>query len=195
MSMIIHKAHTASPAKLRIVSCIIAALYATLACVSIASTAGKSPGEYEIKAAFIYNFAKFVQWPSEAFAASNSPLVIGVLGDDPFGSMLDRTIEGKYVNSRRLEVQRYREVRDLRACQILYVCSSENKHLAKVLDAVKNWHTLTVGESEMFCQNGGILGFYIENKKVRFEANLEASRKANLSISSKLLKLARIVKN
>ena len=150
--------------------------------------------EYQVKAAFLYNFAKFVDWPSAAFSGENSPLIIGVLGDDPFGDALDKTVEGKTVNDRKIVVRRYKQADDAKSCHILYVSRSEKKQVDKDLDRLDKTNTLTVGDMDQFLQRGGMVNFIIEDKKVRLEINPDAAERANLKVSSKLLQVAHIVK-
>ncbi len=153
----------------------------------------QSSGEYEIKAAFLYNFAKFVEWPAEAFVDPQAPFVLGVVGEDPFGSVLAQTVGGKTVNGRQLMVRRFKHGEDLRGCHILFVSSSEKKHLAQILESLKGSSVLTVGETDRFAQFGGAVNFILEANKVRFEINVDAAARARLKLSSKLLALARIV--
>ena len=150
----------------------------------------EAASEYEVKAAFLYNFAKFVDWPSDAFK-SGSPFVIGVVGDDPFGSDLDTTVSGKTVDNRRIEVRRFRRVGDVQSCHILFVCRSEKSRVDKILERVSGSRTLTVGDMGQFLQRGGMINFIIEDQKVRFEINSNSAERAGLKISSKLLQLAR----
>jgi hypothetical protein len=157
-------------------------------------SADEVPSEYQVKAAFLYNFTKFVEWPDSAFAGSDSPFVIGIVGRDPFGSILDRTVEGKTVVGRNFVVRRYRTAADMQPCHLLFISESENGRLAKVLQRVGR-HTLTVGDVDKFLQRGGAVNFVIESNKVRFEINLDAADRAGLRISSKLLALARVVKS
>jgi uncharacterized protein DUF4154 len=149
--------------------------------------------EYLIKAGFIYNFANLVQWPSSAFAQPDSPIVIGILGEDPFGTILDRVLEGKRVNGRAFLVKRWRSVPDLKGCHIVFVSSSELTHLADAIHLAKGMPILTIGEIPNFARRGGIINLFLEDNKVHFEVNVEAAKEADLNISSRLLALARIV--
>jgi hypothetical protein len=152
--------------------------------------------EYLIKAGFIYNFAKLVEWPTTAFAQPDSPIIIGILGDDPFGATLDRIVADKKINGRGFVVKRLkwtRELKDLRDCNILFVSSSEREHMDSVVDAVKWLPVLTIGDVPGFARRGGIMNFTLEDNKIRFEVNVEAAKHADLTISSRLLTLARIV--
>jgi len=149
--------------------------------------------EYLIKAGFIYNFANLVQWPSTAFTQPDSPIVIGILGEDPFGTVLDRVLAGKKVNGRIFLVKRLKSIPDLKECHIVFVSSSEMAHLAEAIHLVKGMPILTIGEIPGFAKRGGIINLFLEDNKVHFEVNVEAAKEADLNISSRLLALARIV--
>jgi hypothetical protein len=162
------------------------------------NTSGSS--EYLIKAGYIYNFANLVQWPSTSFAQPDSPIVIVILGEDHFGTTLDRALEGKKVNARPFVIKRARSVSELqrtlgpqKECQILYVSSSEMPHLSEAIQVLKGAPVLTIGETPGFARNGGIINLILEDNKVRFEVNVQAAKEADLNISSMLLALARIV--
>lgn len=148
------------------------------------------PAEYQVKAAFLYNFAKFVNWPSKS---DNGSLSLYVLGNDPFGKALD-AIEGKIIRGERLLIKRIRRPRNLENCSMLYISSSEKEKLAQIIDAIKGLNILTVGDTKGYTEQGVIINLYTEKKKVRFEINNEAAKNAKLEISSKLLNLARIIK-
>lgn len=147
--------------------------------------------EYEVKAAFLYNFAKFVDWPGEAFSDGRAPLVLGVIGNDQFGGALDQVINGKSIGGRALIVRRLRWGQDLRSCHILFIDSSEQKRLPQILQSLKGSTVLTVGDMEQFIQQGGIINFIVEASKIRFEINSRGANQARLRISSKLLALSR----
>jgi hypothetical protein len=152
--------------------------------------------EYLIKAGFIYNFAKFVEWPSATFSQPDSPIVIGVLGIDPFGNVLDRIVEDKKIGPRGFVVKRYkwgRDLKDLKDCKILFVSASEKAHIDEILQSVKGLPILTVGETPGFAERGGVIRFTLEDNRVRFEVNVEAAHQADLNISSRLLTLAKII--
>ena len=152
--------------------------------------------EYLIKAGFIYNFAKFVEWPTAAFPQSDSPIVIGVLGTDPFGNTLDRIVEDKKIGTRGFIVKRYKwskDLKDLRDCKILFVSASEKAHIDEIVQVVKGLPILTVGETPGFAERGGMIRFTLEDNRVRFEVNVDAAHEADLNISSRLLTLAKII--
>jgi uncharacterized protein DUF4154 len=152
--------------------------------------------EYLIKAGFIFNFAKFVEWPQTAFTQSDSPIVIGILGTDPFGSIIDQIVQDKKVGARGFIVKRLkwgRDVKELKDCNILFVSASEKARIDDVLQVVKGLPILTVGETPGFAERGGTIRFTVEDNRVRLEVNVEAAQKAQLTISSRLLTLARII--
>lgn len=149
--------------------------------------------EYQIKAVFLFNFAQFVDWPTNAFPEAQTPLVIGVLGEDPFGSYLDETVRGEKVNNRPLIVQRYRRADEIKSCHILFISRSETDRLEAIFNGLKGRNILTVGDYEGFAQRGGMIRFFTEKNKVRLRIGLEAAKAANLTISSKLLRPAEIV--
>jgi hypothetical protein len=152
----------------------------------------KPSPEYLIKAAFLFNFAKFVEWPADSFKDDLSPINLYILGTDPFGPALD-IIKDKTVKGRPLKIKRANKVDDIEACHILFISASEKENLKQILYALRNSSTLTVSETEGFAQMGGIINFVIINKKVHFEINLDAAQRSRLKMSSQLLKLAKIV--
>ncbi len=157
------------------------------------AAAVEAPTEYQVKAVFLYNFAQFVEWPAAAFADERAPLVIGVLGADPFGPDLDAAVRGETVNHRPLLVRRYRDISQVEACHILYISGSEVSHLEKILGALRGRTILTVSDSENFARRGGMVGFVTEHNRIRLRISLNAVTAGDLAISSKLLRLADIV--
>ncbi len=149
--------------------------------------------EYKLKAVYLYNFLQYVDFPPNAFADEQSPIVIGVLGNDPFGNTLDETIISEVVKNRRLEVRRFKRVNDITDCHVLFIGASEEDKLKSILAALKGRSILTVGDVENFARLGGVIRFLTENNKIRLKINLEAAKEANLSISSKLLQIAEII--
>ncbi|HKX27064.1 MAG TPA: YfiR family protein [Blastocatellia bacterium] len=148
--------------------------------------------EYDVKAVFLYNFTQFVGWPPTAFADDSAPIVIGVLGADPFGKSLEETVRNEVIRNRRLIVQRYARVEEIKTCHILFISQSETGRLDQILPQLKVRSILTVGEGEGFTQRGGMIGFVTEKNKVRLRINLAAAKEGNLIISSKLLRVAEI---
>jgi hypothetical protein len=150
--------------------------------------------EYQVKAAFLYNFAKFVEWPPQAFRNASAPLAICILGPNPFGRSLEEAVDGKVVEDRKLVVRQFADIRQVNGCHILFVSSPERKSLRAILGDLKESGVLTVGETEGFTAEGGVISLQLEGDRVRFEINLDAAGRQKLRISSKLLSLARIVK-
>lgn len=149
--------------------------------------------EYQLKAGFLYNFARFIEWPTNAFSNEDSPIVIGVFGNDPFASDLDEIVRDEKVNNHPLVVQRYQQIEDIKICHILFVSQSEVKRFDRILGSLKNRSVLTVGDTDGFAKRGGVIRLVTKNNKIRFRINLEAAKAANLTISSKLLRSAEIV--
>ena len=147
--------------------------------------------EYQLKAAFIYNFAKFVEWPPEAFPSASSPLIIGIVGDNPFQDNLEQVVENKSINGHKFQVKRFKSLADVRSCHILFVSATERKRLAEILRAVRGAPVLTTSDLDYFLSAGGMIQFLMEGNKVRFAINDSTAKEAGLRISSKLLNLAR----
>ena len=147
--------------------------------------------EYQVKAAFLYNFAKFVQWPSETFHDSDSPIKICVLGKDPFGDALNR-LKNKNVGSRKLIIERLRRGDALDKCQILFISDSEKNSVPEILRGVKKLPVLTVGDMKGFVQSGGIINFISKENQVSFEINVDSAERSKLRVSSQLLQVANI---
>ena len=148
------------------------------------------PTEYQIKAAFIFNFAKFVEWPAAAFAKASSPIVVGVLGENPFQDALEKTIKNKTVDEHPVIIMQFRAATDATNCHILFISSSEKARLPQILKQLKGSSVLTVGEMPGFTEAGGMINFFLEGTKMRFHINNDAANGAGLKISSKLLKLS-----
>ena len=163
-----------------------------LACLgrTLGAEPEERPGEYEVKAAYLYNFAKFVEWPP---STKRDVFVIGILGRDPFGPLLDHAVVGKTVGDRRLVVRRFAEPEQVEGADMLFICSSEAPRLAEVLRRLEGAPTLTVGESEEFVGRGGMVGFRVRDDVVRFDVDLDQSSRAGLKVSSQLVRVARRV--
>lgn len=159
----------------------------------VRSNEPQSPSEYEVKAGFLFNFALFVHWPASAFDKEDSPIVFAVVGRDPFGRVLDAALASKRIHERPIEIRRFRRAQDVERCHVLFVPGSESENLTLILRQLRNAPVLLVGEKPGFARAGGVVNFYIEAKKVRFEINPETAKERDLRVSSKLLKLARIV--
>lgn len=149
------------------------------------------PTEYDVKAAFLYNFAKFVEWP-EASLPTDGTFVLGVLGSDPFGRALEE-LDGRTVLGRRIVVRRYEREEDAAACQILFISSSEEERLPAILAALLRKPVLTVSDGDGWAERGVIINFKTRQSKIRFEINLERAEMSRLRMSSQLLKLASLV--
>ncbi len=156
---------------------------------------GSSPEyqEYQVKAAFLYNFGKFVEWPGGTFKNAEAPFVIGILGKDPFGEAID-SLRDKTISGRRLVVKRFARAGDLEPCHILFISAVEKQHLPRILSITHPWHVLTVGDTKGFVESGGVINFILLENKIRFEINVDAARRAGLKVSAQLLKLARVHK-
>jgi len=146
---------------------------------------------YQVKAVFLYNFSQFVDWPPTAFKGSNDPFIIGILGDDPFGTYIDETVAGETVKGHPMIVQRYQDVKDITNCQILFI--NTDNDIAQILKVLANRSILTVSDAANFAKQGGMIRLFTENNKLRLAVNPSAARAAGLTISSKLLRLADIV--
>jgi len=150
--------------------------------------------ETELKAAFLYNFAKFVEWPAEAFSSETAPIEIAVFGEDEFTVKLRSLLSDKKAHGRSFQVKRISTPQEAKNCQIVFISSSESRRVPQVLDAVRKSPVLTIGETEQFLDVGGMMNFVFEDTQLRFEVYPEAAERVNLVISSKLLRLAKRVK-
>jgi hypothetical protein len=153
----------------------------------------QSATEYQVKAAFLFNFAKFVEWPADALPAPDTPLQICVLGQDPFGGDFEQVIEDKAVNGHRLEVAHPDGVPQARACQILFIASSEKQKVRDILRGLAGASVLTIGDTPGFAQKGGVINFVLDESRVRFEINLKAAERAHLKLSARLLTVAKLI--
>ena len=169
-----------------------AALWAMTSITSLAAGSTTS-AEYQVKAVYLFNFAQFVEWPEQAFPNRQAPLVIGVLGSDPFGSYLDELVRGEKIGDRAMVVRRCRTIEDAAKCQILFVERGVGADEELALARLLGQPVLTVGETELFNRRGGIVRFVRENGKIRVRINTEAAQASRLIISSKLLSLATLV--
>ncbi|MGA3205028.1 MAG: YfiR family protein [Bryobacteraceae bacterium] len=163
---------------------ILSAIAVVLLAIRPAQVVAQDRLEYQVKAAFLFNFLKFVEWPP---AAGDTPWVIGVLGHDPFGEVLDQTVKGKIVNGRPVQVRRFSRVGDVKDCNILFIGGADFGRIG--IPALPGM--LTVGEAPGFLKSGGIINFYIEDNRVHFEIRPTVARSAGLRVSSQLLKLGK----
>ncbi len=149
--------------------------------------------EYQVKAAFLVNFVMFVEWPTSAFAEPNAPICIGVLGADPFGDALDEVARGGRIKGHAVVVKRFHRLGDVDACHLLFVSRSESGNVTQILAGLGPASILTVGETDGFCAAGGVINFFMERGRLRFEINTDAAGRYGLNISSKLLSLGKII--
>jgi len=163
--------------------------------ISAPPASAQQVGEYELKAAILYNLSRFVEWPASAYADSQAPTVLCILGQDPFGDTLKTLGQKQDANGRPVSIRRLKSENGIRDCHVLYISTSERKTVAQILSRLKGSSVLTVGEMSQFAVQGGIIQFTLEDKQVRFEVNLDAASRMALKISSRLLVLARIVKD
>ena len=147
--------------------------------------------EYKIKAAFLFNFAKFSEWPPGAVKDTDGSFVIGILGRDPFNTALEQTIGEKTVRGAAIQIKRFRRLDDLRSCHILFISKSEKSNLPIILDKIADKSILTVSDIPDFARRGGMIHLYTENNKVRFIIHTRAAEKAGLKLSAKLLTLTK----
>lgn len=152
--------------------------------------AEQAPQEYQVKAAFLYNFIKFIDWPPEALARPGGVMVLCVLGEDLFGPALSE-MNGRPAKDRKLLVKRIRSLSESDVCHILFVSASEKERVPHILKEVRDSAVLTVGEADRFTERGGVINFVMEDNKIRFEISGAAAQRAGLRISSKLMSLSR----
>jgi hypothetical protein len=149
-----------------------------------------SPSEYEVKAAYLYNFGHFIEWPTKAAAPSGGPFTFCVLGQDPFGRALDAILAGESINGANTAAARISKPQEAVNCRILFISSSEDRQLKQILGALEGTSVLTVSDLPQFSQRGGMVQFVLDGKRVRFEVNLTPVEHAHLALSSQLLKVA-----
>ena len=154
-----------------------------------------SAGEYELKAAMLYNLTRFVEWPAAAYLDAQAPTVLCILGRDPFGDSLKSLASSPSFGGRQVEIRHVASDKGARGCHVIYISTSERKSVTQILATLKGSSALTVGEMAQFAARGGMIQFSLEEKQVRFEVNLEAAAESDLKISSRLLVLARVVKD
>jgi len=172
---------------------IIAAPIAFLISVYGANTGVVDAQEYQIKAVFLFNFTQFVEWPPEAFPNEKTPFTIGILGDDPFGTVIDETVQNEVVGHRPIAIGHFRHVEEIGNCQILYISRSETERLEEILVALKNRSILTVSDIDGFSRLGGMIRFVMNKGRIRLTINNGTARSAGLVISSKLLRPSEVI--
>jgi hypothetical protein len=148
----------------------------------------------QVKAAFLYNFTQFIDWPESAYASADAPFIVAVVGADPFNGELENAMEGKTEGGHAIVVKHFKSADDIGTCHLLFVPGTEDKNLTAIIQKLGSSPVLTVGESDAFPWADGVIRFFLESNKIRFEINPDAAEKAQLKVSSKLLKLARIFK-
>ena len=152
------------------------------------------PSAYQVEAAYLYNFSRFVEWPAKGSSPQNSPFTICVLGDDPFGHALDATLAGETIGNQKVTARRISSPQMSADCQILFISSSEANRLNKIIEALNKNAVLTVSDIPQFSQRQGMIQFVMEENRIRFEVNLTATQRAGLALSSELLKVATVVR-
>ena len=148
------------------------------------------PTEYQVKAVYLFNFGRFVEWPSSVAAARSQSFAVCVLGQDPFGPALDATLAGEIIDRAPVVAKRIPKAEEAAACRVLFISSSENNQLREVLAAIDKASVLTVSDMPQFARRGGMVQFLLDGNRVRFEVNLAATQRVGLNLSSDLLKLA-----
>ena len=171
------------------ISGIAAAIIVVLISGSRVDAQQSSPTEYQVKAAYLYNFGKFVEWPAKVNAAGDS-FSICVLGEDPFGATLDKTIAGESINGKKAVARRVAKAQDALRCQIVFISSTEEVRLKEILATLEKASILTVSDIPDFTRRGGMIQFLMQSNKVRFEVNLTPAERDGLTLSSQLLKVA-----
>ncbi len=176
--------------KRRLINAGLVVIFWVCACLQVAA---QSPSEYQLKAAFIYNFLQFVEWPAETLQTPGSPIILEILGDDPFGAEIDKAFQNKTVNGHPVVIQRHKIFDSHRLCHVVFICKSERDRSPQIVENIGNRSIFSIGDFEDFADRGGVVNFLNEEGKLRFEINLAAVKRARLQVSSKLLRLARIV--
>ena len=192
-------------ALLLLVLCVCLRLIATQ--IAFADTSSAKYKEYEVKAAFIFNFLKFIDWPEEKTAANNNKIIIGIIGEDPFGPATD-VFKGKSIEEHKLLLTRFEGIEqikkmpekeknkhldEIKTCHLLFICQSEQKQLRDIIEIVHDSSVLTIADTDGFIEAGGIINLFTEENKIRFDINQAAAENTGLKIRSQLLRLAKTV--
>jgi hypothetical protein len=168
-------------------------LFITL--LGVRAATAEDASEAQVKAAFVYNFARFAEWPHDAFASPGAPIIIGVVDDASFAHMLEQTVNGKRINGRCIHIKQIASETDLKGrMHVVYFPALPGKRTSSFLAALAGTSVLTVGDSDRFIRSGGMIRFYVQDAHMRFEINLDSAERAHLKLSSRLLALARIVR-
>lgn len=169
-----------------------------LACLLVATSSvcaqSTKPTDYQVKAAYLYNFGRFVEWPANIAAAKGDAFTVCVLGQDPFGKTLDAILAGETIGGKSVIARRISTPEESAHCQILFMSAVEGNRVDKILETLDKEAVLTVSDMPEFSQHGGMIQFVLEGKRVRFEVNLAATQHAGLTLSSELLKVATTVR-
>ena len=152
---------------------------------------GATASQADVKAAFLYNFAKFVEWPAEAFSSETAPIQLGVFGDEEFAGKLKSLLSDKQAHGRSFEVKSFSNPQEAKNLQIIFIAGSETRRTTQILEVARKFPVLTIGESEQFLDTGGMINFVVEDAQLKFEVNPESAQNVKIEISSKLLRLAR----
>jgi hypothetical protein len=149
-----------------------------------------APSEHQVKAVWLLNFARFCEWPTNAFAHRDGPFLVGVMGKDPFGNNLEKAFEGKSFKGRPFAFRRISTGEEAKGCQILFVQESDRRKTRDLAQKLQRLPILTVGDANEFLDDGGIINFLLKDNTVRFEINLKAAQAAGLKLNANLLKVA-----
>jgi len=158
--------------------------------VAAANVHAQKPSEYRVKAAYLYGFGRFVDWPATAPAAAEKAFVVCVLGDDPFGRLLDEVATDAVMKDKPVEIRRISRVEESGSCHTLFIGASEGSRLGRILDSLGERPVLTVSDAPGFAERGGMIGFFLDDNRVRFTVNLAATQEAGLRMNSELLRVA-----
>jgi hypothetical protein len=170
-----------------------AALAITLVFASAVNGRTQGPSEYQVKAAYLYGFGRFVEWPASSPAASGTAFVLCVLGADPFGRVIDEVAANAVMKEEPVRIHRISRLDESEPCHTLFISSSEDVQVAKLLEGLNHRAVLTVSDAPQFAQRGGMIGFSVESNRVRFTVNLGAAKDAGLTLNSELLRVAAAV--
>ena len=168
------------------------ALTIVLATGQFASAQSKPPLEYQVKAAFLFNFTRFIHWPAAAYPSADAPFVIGIIGNDPFGSYLDDIVQGEQVDGHPIVVRRYHDIHDITGCQILFMSINEPARLKEILAQTAHQNILTVSDAPGFINMGGVMRFFKSENRIKIEIKLATAKTMQLQISAKLLNVAKV---
>jgi YfiR/HmsC-like len=149
--------------------------------------------EYKLKAVYILNFLQFTEWPDSIFENNNAPITVAILGKDPFGKIIDETVKDEKIGGHPILIKRFEDLTGIDSCRVVFICLSKRETYKSILKLIDGFPTLTISSITGFADEGGDIGFYIEDNKLRFAVNLQSLNKSDIKISSKLLRLAKII--